>query len=107
MTIKELKNYIPSEYKKIEKLGNNRYKVQYEEYAQYYLHSTPLVTHFYSDNRIVLDSGEYYTVTTKKAMNEFLEACGSTAYISQKNFEWFVTIKGVSSAFHNLFTFKI
>lgn len=50
------------------------------------LHSTDILT-FTSDGKVVLNSGEWWTKTTKKHMNAYLPPFIG---IYQKKFEWFI-----------------
>jgi hypothetical protein len=53
-------------------------------------HNTDVVT--FTDKTITLDSGGWETVTTKLRMNQAANQFGLGYYVSQKNFEWFVTL---------------
>lgn len=57
-----------------------------EETVSLYYHRTPVVT-WYSDGRIVLRSGGYRSVTTKRRMNDAVP----DIRVWQRAFEWWVT----------------
>lgn len=54
------------------------------------LHRTPILR-FLPDGRIMLHSGGYRSVTTKRRMNVFLPA---GIGVMQKDYEWYVTNRG-------------
>lgn len=60
-----------------------------EVYVQY--HGTRVVT-FHADGRIVLRSGGYHTVTTKRRYKEHVP--WSVANVYQEDFEWYVSTGG-------------
>ena len=107
MTIQELKTNILSEHKSIQKIGNNRYKVEKEDRTEYYLHITPIVTYIHCNKSIILRNDGYYTNTTKNAMNEILKMYHDSIRLFQKNGKWYFEKEGIISDFYNLFTFKI
>lgn len=55
-------------------------------------HSTQIVK--YDDQSIVLNSGGYQTVTTKRRMNEVASTLGLGFRVYQENFDWFVVYGG-------------
>ncbi len=56
-------------------------------------HNTPVVT-VYPNGRIDLDSGGWFTVTTKTRMNQASNQFGLGFYVFQKAYHWFVDIDG-------------
>ncbi len=56
-------------------------------------HSTPVVT-VYPNGRIDLDSGGWFTVTTKTRMNQASNQFGLGFKVFQKDFRWFVDVDG-------------
>ena len=83
-TYKELKELSQTRKRK---LGNNTYLVVRNDGGfGVRLHNTEVVVHY--EDRIVLDSGGYQTVTTKERMNKY-----TPFNIYQKNFKWFVNGK--------------
>ena len=70
---------------KIEKVSNNTYKIPTKEGYKIRLHDTDVIE--FKDDQIILDTGGYYTHTTKKRMNEWLP---SRYYVYQKDFSWYV-----------------
>ena len=68
--------------------ANTRFKeCEYESVL--YLHGTPIVTHHHESGLIQLNTGGWYTATTKKRMNEALQLLGADFTIHQRNLEWF------------------
>ena len=66
------------------KLGNNTYLVVRDDGGfGVRLHNTQVVIHY--EDRVVLNSGGYKTVTTKERMNKY-----TTFNICQKNYVWYV-----------------
>ena len=69
------------------KLGNNTYLVVRDDNGYgIRLHNTEVVIHY--KDRIVLNSGGWYSNTTKARMNKY-----TPFNICQKNFKWFVNDK--------------
>ncbi len=65
------------------------------------LHNTEIVKVF--NNRVVLNSGGWQTVTTKRRMNECLKEWGLPISVYQKNHNWFVdTLNGTIPFFDNM-----
>ena len=56
-------------------------------------HGTAVVT-YYADGRIILKSGGYRSVTTKRRMNTY-----TSAQIYQRNYKWYVTANGETREF--------
>jgi len=80
-TYKELKELSKTRKRK---LSNNTYLVVRDDGGfGIRLHDTEVVIHY--KDKIVLDSGGWYTVTTKARMNEY-----APHTIYQRNFNWFV-----------------
>ena len=65
-------------------------------------HSTDVVT-YHANGDIVLDSGGWWTSTTKKRINRYLPL---SMYVTQRDFEWFVFAAGVEVPFVDGFTVK-
>ena len=51
-------------------------------------HSTDIV--IFNNERIILNSDNWYTVTTKQRMNQTSDEFGLGFEISQRDFDWFV-----------------
>lgn len=80
-TYKELKELSKTRKRK---LGNNTYLVVRDDGGLgVRLHNTEVVIHY--KDKIILNSGGWYSVTTKARMNEY-----TPFNICQKNYEWFV-----------------
>lgn len=56
-------------------------------------HDTNVVT-VYPNGRIVLDTGGWFTVTTKTRMNQASNQFGLGFHVYQEDFQWFVAIDG-------------
>ena len=66
------------------KLGNNTYLVVRDDGGfGVRLHNTEVVIHY--EDKIVLDTGGWYSVTTKARMNEY-----TPFHICQKDYDWYV-----------------
>lgn len=77
------------------KIDNNTYLVRgYADTLAVRLHNTEVVTYF-PDGRIMLNTGGYETTTTKRRMNSY-----SSAYVYQKDCEWYVVHKGITKLFN-------
>ena len=63
-----------------------------EETVALYYHRTPVVT-WYMDGRIIIRSGGYKSVTTKRRINDAVP----DIRVWQRNFEWWVTWLGSMS----------
>ncbi len=50
---------------------------------------------------VLLDSGGWETVTTKRRMNQASDEFDLGFYVFQKNFEWFVSYKGEDIPFES------
>lgn len=61
-------------------------------------HGTPVVT-VEPKGRITLDTGGYWTVTTKNRMNQASNQLGLGFLVWQKNYEWFIDIDGHTQEF--------
>lgn len=72
----------------IEKVKNNTYKIKTDKGYKIRLHDTDIIE--FRDDKIILNTGGYYTNTTKKRMNEFLP---SKYYVYQKDFTWYLKDK--------------
>jgi hypothetical protein len=71
--------------------------IETEESTRIQYHNTTIVEIF--DNRIILDSGGYWTKTTKLRMNQTSEVYGLDFYVYQKNYNWYVDYKGETYSF--------
>jgi len=60
-------------------------------------HNTTIVEIF--PDRFILDSGGYWTKTTKLRMNQTSEVYGLDFYVYQKNYNWYVDYKGETYSF--------
>ncbi len=58
-------------------------------------HATPVVT-VYPNGRIVLDTGGWFTVTTRNRMNQAAQELGLSFVVYQKAFDWYVNIDGLT-----------
>jgi hypothetical protein len=56
-------------------------------------HSTPVVT-IYPSGRIDLDTGGWFTPTTKTRMNQASNQFGLRFYVYQKDSRWYVDVDG-------------
>ena len=65
------------------------------------LYGAAIVT--YKPDTIILDSGEWRTVTTKARMNEYTPEWLS---VWQRSGKWFVSISGVDCDYHDQFTVR-
>jgi len=52
-----------------------------------------------SPSQIELNTGGWFSNTTKKRMNEASQELGLGIHVHQKNFDWFVTHKGKDKRF--------
>lgn len=48
----------------------------------------------FNDNKIILDTDGWYTVTTKKRMNQASRLYGLGYHVYQRNHEWYVDYNG-------------
>lgn len=60
-------------------------------------HSTPVVER--TETEIVLDTGGWFTQTTKTRMNQASSQFGLRYQVYQKNFQWFVDYQGKTYTF--------
>ena len=60
-------------------------------------HNTVVVK--FNRDKIVLDSGKWFTMTTKTRMNQASNQYGLGFTVFQKDFEWFVDYKGKTYRF--------
>ena len=75
------------------KIGKRATKVIHEgnqTVIQY--HRTPVVT--FNDNFITLNTGGWFTVTTKARMNQASNQFNLGYHVYQENFKWFVDFRG-------------
>ncbi len=70
---------------KVEKIGNNTYRVDYPTSEAIRLHDTDILT--FEADHVTLNSGGWQTHTTKARLNEYLPA---GVHVEQKNFDWYV-----------------
>lgn len=82
------------------KLANNTYLIRNNDSIAVKLHNTNVVT-FYSDGRIILDSGTWRTNTTKDRINTY-----SGFRISQNSGKWTLHVNGNSYPFNDGITIK-
>jgi hypothetical protein len=73
--------------RKAKKVANNTLRIETEKGYIIRLHDTNILE--FDGKGYILDSGGFMTKTTKERLNEYLP---EPFYISQKNFEWFITI---------------
>jgi len=62
-------------------------------------HSTSVVA--FNDNEIILDTGGWYTKTTKERMNEASRTFNLGFSVYQKNYQWFIDYQGQTIPFDN------
>jgi len=75
------------------KLGTHKTSVFTEGgWTKVAFHNTVVVK--FNRNKIVLDSGKWFTPTTKTRMNQASHQYGLGFTVFQKDFEWFVDYKG-------------
>lgn len=60
-------------------------------------HSTPIVS--FDSETIILNTGGWQSVTTKRKMNQASSQFGLGFSVTQKNFEWFINFKGETFPF--------
>ena len=53
-------------------------------------HNTTIVRYNYETDTITLNSGGWYTYTTKQRMNQFMDETRIPLRVFQKNYEWYV-----------------
>ena len=70
--------------------GNPIYGVQY--------HRT-VVCGIREDGSYFINNGGYFTVTTKKRINDFLSKVGNNRQIIQRNFQWFLSGFNIGQGF--------
>ena len=61
-------------------------------------HSTPVVS--FNDKEIILNTGGYFTNTTKSRMNQASNQFDLGYSVYQKNWDWFVDYKGETIEFN-------
>ena len=86
------------------RIGNNTSIFTDEGTCKVILHNTKIVE-FSNGNiaglPIVLNSGGWTTVTTKRRMNQISEMFGLGFSVYQKDFEWFVVWKDETLSFYD------
>jgi len=65
------------------------------------LHETHVITHNLVNKTIYLNTGGYYTSTTKTAMNRYLKLIGSDARIIQIKKQWFLVSEFANIPFYD------
>jgi len=55
-------------------------------------HSTPVVTWVQAEDTVILDSGGYWTYTTKARMNQAAAMLGLPYHVQQRDGTWYVTV---------------
>lgn len=60
-------------------------------------HQTPVVK--WNARKVILNSGGYQGVTTKRRMNEVAEHYGLNYQVYQKDYKWYVDIPGMTLDF--------
>lgn len=71
------------------KIGNNTYLIRHDSFIAIKLHNTEIIK-YYPDNRIILDTEGWTTVTTKARMNEYLDKVS----IWQERSVWYISNRG-------------
>lgn len=79
--------------------GTARNIVKDDNGTKYYYHNTAIVTTVNGNPAITLDTGGWFTSTTKRAMNQVSNQFNLGFHVFQKNYEWFVNWKGVDHKF--------
>lgn len=99
MTLKELKELLASkniEYKSINKIGYNRFRVDYpDDTWGMYLYKTQV--YYRGHDGIVLNTDGYYTRTTKVVINQLL--IHDNAKVFAKDNKWYVQYGGQKTEF--------
>lgn len=57
-------------------------------------HNTDIITIDKVSDTVILNSGGYRTLTTKKRMNEVMEDFGISVRVFQRKYDWFVRVSG-------------
>lgn len=70
------------------------------DFFEIVLHRTSVFTK-YTDGTIVLSSGGWKTTTTKTAINRAFDLFNIDARVSQSNFQWKLTLNGVTTNFYD------
>jgi len=70
------------------KIAGHTYRLETPEGYTIRYHDTDIVT--VTGNTVTLDSGGWYTKTTKERINDALQEAGRSCYISQKAGEWYL-----------------
>jgi hypothetical protein len=77
--------FIKTGKNKTSKIGNNTYRINYDDREAIRLHNTDILT-FVSDH-VTINTGGWQTRTTKDRINKYLP---EGVYISQKDFTWYI-----------------
>jgi hypothetical protein len=77
----------------VEKIAGNTYKIATKDGYKIQYYDTVIVEAKNGD--YILNSGGFYTKTTKERINEVI----APSYISQKNFNWFINKNGITIPF--------
>lgn len=92
----------PELIKTAEKVGYNFYKWGSQDRPNFYRYTrTDIVIVNEESRTITLNNGGWYTITTKRKMNQILAKYGY--YIFQVDYEWYIknTFSGEIFEFHN------
>ena len=93
-------NLLQGRNHKSKKLANNTYAERCSDSINIILYNTDIIKYF-PDGRIVLDSGNYKTVTTKDRINQF-----SPVDIRQEKSKWYIMYNDRESVFYDGITVK-
>jgi hypothetical protein len=86
----------------IHTVGSHKTTVHWDTdsgYRTIVYHSTAVVK--FNFDTIILNTGGYKTVTTKRRMNQASNQFDLGYYVYQKNFDWFVCFQGEEIPFEN------
>ena len=68
----------------------NTYVYYNNSYHSFVLHNTTIVRYNPFTSKVILNTGGWYTVTTKRRMNEIFNEHMIPLQVFQKDFEWYV-----------------
>jgi len=77
------------------KVGTHRTTIKNSDMLlQVTYHETAVVTYNRHTGRVKLDTGGYFSATTKTRMNQTSAQFNIPFHVYQKNYEWFVSVPG-------------
>lgn len=84
----------------LQQIGSHKTTVHTDNgLTQVVYHTTPVVQ--FNDNEIILNTGGWFTNTTKTRMNQTSNQFDLGYRVYQKNYEWFVEYKNKTIPFEN------